>query len=117
MHHVARHQRGRRQFDPLTVALDPCSERQPLFEELERGISTALLEHAEGDVENQKDADHQSFDVFPSGDLQDDRSFEHPRHRRPEMARESFDGMLALVGHRIRSGLRQTLGGLLAGEA
>ena len=96
VHHVARHQHGRGQLDPFAVAPDPRAKRQPLFEELKRSVGTALLEHAEGDVENQKGADHQRFDIFPCRDLQDDRRFEHPRHRRPEVARESYDGMLAL---------------------
>ena len=101
---------------PRPVAPDPHLQRQPLLEKRQRRVGAALLKHAERHVDDQQRRDHRRLDAFADRELEHNRRFEHPRHRRPEMAQHLDDGMRPFLRHRVRAVLREAARGLPGGQ-
>ncbi len=90
---------------PGAVALHACPQREALLEQRQRGIGARFLEHAEPDVKEQQRRDRNRFEMFADHDLQRDRRFEHPRHRRPEMVHDPLDRVHPLLVNAVRTEL------------
>lgn len=80
-------------------------------------LSTALLDECEARVEHQQECDRRCLSVFTQHQLQKDRGLEHPRHRRPHLAKGSADRMLHHILNCVRPVGRETATGLVARQA
>ena len=107
LHDIVGDQECGRQLGPAPIAPGSGCEREPLFEQLQRGVGPAFLKGPECHVENQQRGDQSGFDALPHHELEDHRCFEHPRHRRPKMPQDPYEDMLVFFGDFVAAMLRQ----------
>ena len=62
-------------------------------------MGAALLEQPECGIEYQESGDDRSLDIFAEHQFEHDRSFEHPRNRRPELFDCHAQRMKRRIGH------------------
>jgi hypothetical protein len=87
-----------------------------LLEKRQRGIGPPLLKCPERNIEDQQRRDERSFDSFSDDQLEHDRCFEHPRHRRPEVPGDPLDDMLLILADFVAAVLRKLPSRLLRGK-
>ena len=80
------------------------------------GADLAAREKAEGGVEQEQPRDDGGLDILAEPPLEEDRSFKHPRDRRPELAQCPAQRMWRRTQHRVGAGFGQSAASLVAGK-
>jgi hypothetical protein len=79
-------------------------------------IRGALVEKADGGIEDEKQPDDRGLDIFSEDQLQNDGDFEQDRHRCQEFAQHQPQWMDGDIGRGIRTTLAQPAARLVACE-
>jgi hypothetical protein len=114
--HVRRNDRPQRQLDdiagnqfgglhgrPFSIAPCRCDKCQPRLQRIQRRLRTALLKIPQASIEQQQKRDHGGLDVISKPELQQNRGFEHPGHRRPQLVEGASNRVLSDIGDGVRT--------------
>ena len=115
--HVPLDQFGRYQRLPCTVAKRRGRQGQASLQRVQGRLCTALLEEAQGRVENQQKCHRRGLDILPERQLQDDGRLQHPRDGRPELLQGPSDRTLDHLHDGIRPVGREAAPCLAARQA